>query len=122
MQLVRRLGQLGLGAMFIKLGSDAAREPGARPEKAAAIGVPQPELAVRANGTIMTVAGWMLATDRWPRLAALLLAASLVPTTLAGHPFWEAPPGPERTGNTIHFLKNLGLVGGLLVAAGTSRD
>ncbi len=30
-----------------------------------------------------------LATGRAPRLAATVLAASLVPTTLAGHRFWE---------------------------------
>jgi putative oxidoreductase len=117
MALLLRLGQLCLGSMFIKLGSDAAREPGARPDAAARLGVPNPELAVRANGAAMTLAGLALARNRWPRLAALALAAMLVPTTLAGHAFWNDPPGQTRTGNQIQFLKNLGLVGGLLAIA-----
>lgn len=116
-RLPRRLGQLCLGVMFIKLGSDAAREPGARPAAAARIGVPNPELAVRANGATMLLAGLALALDRWPRLAALVLAGALIPTTYAGHAFWNSPPGSARTGNLIHFLKNLGLIGGLLIAA-----
>ena len=45
-----------------------------------------------------------------------MLAASLVPTTLAGHPFW-AMPKEERAAHQTHFLKNLGLLGGLLLAA-----
>jgi putative oxidoreductase len=118
MGLLQRLGQLCLGVMFIKLGSDAAREPGARPDAAAKLGVPNPELAVRANGAGMALAGLALALNRWPRLAALTLAAMLIPTTLAGHAFWNQPPGQARSGNQIQFLKNLGLLGGLLAIAG----
>jgi uncharacterized membrane protein YphA (DoxX/SURF4 family) len=121
MAFLQRLGQLCLGSMFIKLGSDAAREPGARPDAAAKLGVPNPELAVRANGTAMTLAGLALALNRWPRLAALALAAMLVPTTLAGHAFWDNPPGPARSSNQIQFLKNIGLLGGLLAIA-SHRD
>ena len=40
-----------------------------------------------------------------------------MPTTLAGHRFWEHNDPKERFGQTSHFLKNLGLLGGLLIAA-----
>lgn len=111
----RRTGQALLGAMFIKLGFDAAREPGGRVDKAAALGVPNPALAVRGNGAAMVVGGAALVANKLPRLAALGLLASLIPTTLAGHPFWELE-GPERTAQEIQFYKNLGLMGGLLLA------
>jgi putative oxidoreductase len=62
------------------------------------------------------VAGLMLATGRLARPAAAVLAAGLVPTTFAGHPFWTLPQ-PERTQHETHFLKNLALLGGLLLAA-----
>ena len=40
-----------------------------------------------------------------------------MPTTYAGHPFWEETgPGQARRSGS-HFLKNLGLLGGLLLAA-----
>ena len=46
-----------------------------------------------------------------------MLAGSLIPTTIAGHPFWPVDSPAERRNQEIHFLKNLGLLGGLLLAA-----
>ena len=51
------------------------------------------------------------------RLAAKVLALSLVPTTLAGHPFWEATEPRERNMELIQCGKNLGVMGGLLLLA-----
>ncbi|HEY0401480.1 MAG TPA: hypothetical protein VGD09_05640, partial [Blastococcus sp.] len=53
---------------------------------------------------------------RLPRLTALALSASVVPTTLAGHRFWEHTDPTERFGQISNFLKNAGLFGGLLLA------
>jgi putative oxidoreductase len=75
-----------------------------------------PETLVRVKAAADVVAGLALATGRFTRPAAAVLAAGLVPTTIAGHPFWSAPK-EERVGQQIHFLKNLGLLGGLLLAA-----
>ena len=47
------------------------------------------EALVRVNGAVQVGAGLALAPGRLPRLAALLLIGSLVPTTVAGHRFWE---------------------------------
>ena len=63
------------------------------------------------------VAGTLLALGRFPRLSALALAATLVPTTAAGHRFWEAEEDADRAQQRIHFLKNLSMFGGLLIAA-----
>jgi putative oxidoreductase len=113
----RRAGQALLGVMFVKLGSDAARSPGPRVDKAAALGLPlEPELAVRINGAAMVAGGTALILNKLPRLAALGLVASMVPTTLAGHPFWEMD-GAERKAQEIQFYKNLALTGGLLALA-----
>ncbi|AGZ46796.1 DoxX family protein [Actinoplanes friuliensis DSM 7358] len=71
---------------------------------------------VQAKAASDVVAGLMLASGRMTRPAALVLAANLVPTTFAGHPFWTMPK-PERTQHETHFLKNLALLGGLLLAA-----
>jgi uncharacterized membrane protein YphA (DoxX/SURF4 family) len=77
----------------------------------------QTEQAVRINGAVQLVAGSLLALGRLPRLSALALAATLIPTTLAGHPFWATDDKQERAQQRIHFLKNAGLLGGLLIAA-----
>ena len=118
---VRFLARALLGMAFIVLGWDAAQEPGPRVDMAAAIGVPQPDLAVRANGALMVIAGIMLALGIRPGLSAVALGTSLVPTTLAGHPFWHEQDPKQRKGQRIHFLKNVSMIGGLLAIALESR-
>src|ERR1700730_9300919 len=59
-----------------------------------------PKTAVMLNAVVHIGAGSMLAAGILPRLAALALATSLVPTTLAAHRFWEqegAPQSMQRT-------------------------
>jgi putative oxidoreductase len=76
-----------------------------------------PEQAVRINGAVQLVAASLLALGRLPRLSALAIAATLVPTTLAGHRFWEAKDEEDRAQQRSHFLKNVSLLGGLLITA-----
>lgn len=126
MSLVRKIARPMLAAIFVVGGLDALRHPGGRVRKAeplvrslaAPLGLPDdPELLVRANGAAMIAGGALLATGRVPRLSALGLAAAMVPTTVAGHPFWEDTEPATRANNKVHFLKNVGLIGGLLLAA-----
>jgi putative oxidoreductase len=74
------------------------------------------EQAVRINGAVQLLAGSLLALGRLPRLSALAIAATLVPTTVAGHRFWEAEEDEDRARQRIQFLKNLAMFGGLLIA------
>ena len=62
-------------------------------------------------------AGGMLAAGILPRLAALALAMSVVPTTVAGHRFWEIEDPVQRARQRTQFLKNTAILGGLLLAA-----
>ena len=118
--LGRRAGQALLGATFMKLGFDAAVDPGARVDRAAALGLPNAELVVRGNGAAMVAGGAALTLDKLPRLAALGLISAMIPTTVAGHAFWKID-GAERKAHEIQFLKNAGLVGGLLLVVTRSR-
>jgi putative oxidoreductase len=72
---------------------------------------------VQLNGIVHVLGGAMLATGRVPRLSALALAASLVPTTLAGHRFWEESDPQQRANQQVHFFKNVSMIGGLLLAS-----
>jgi len=75
------------------------------------------ETLVRINGAAQMAGGALLATGHATRPAALLLVGSLVPTTLAGHAFWEIEDPQQRAMQRIQFMKNLALIGGLLLAA-----
>ena len=117
MSFVGRVGRAALGAPFVLLGYEAAADPGGRVDAAAALGVPDPELAVRLNGAAMVAGGVALILNVLPRAAALGLVASLVPTTLVGHSYWKHADPQMRTTQRIQLLKNLGLAGALLAVA-----
>jgi uncharacterized membrane protein YphA (DoxX/SURF4 family) len=104
-----------MSGIFVSGGWAAFTEPGPRTELAESLGLPEPELAVRANGLAMIVGGTALALGVWPRAAAAGLIASLVPTTVAGHPFWDEEDPSGRARQRTQFLKNLAIIGGLAV-------
>lgn len=90
--------------------------------RSAGIPLPEdPETLVRINAGVQIGAGLALATGRMPRLSAAVLAASLVPTTAAGHRFWEHDDEATRSQQRLHFFKNVALVGGLIIAAGDTE-
>jgi uncharacterized membrane protein YphA (DoxX/SURF4 family) len=130
--LVRRLARPLLASSFIYGGIDTLRNPESRVPGAAPIveqitGIADKQLPVtvprdveqwvKIDAAVKVGAGSLFALGKFPRLSALLLAGSVVPTTLAGHRFWEHDDPTERFGQLSHFLKNLGLLGGLLIAA-----
>lgn len=116
MSPIRRVARPLLACTFVVGGIDALRHPGPRVEIVRAAGLQSPEALVRANAASDLVAGLALATNRVPRLSALLLAGSLVPTTYVGHPFWAEKDKAVRKQQQLHFFKNLGMLGGLLLA------
>jgi putative oxidoreductase len=122
MGLIRRLSQPLLAASFVAGGIETLLEPGPRIQRAREAGLddlPFGDAATltRANAAVQVGAGAMLATNRLPRLSALLLAGTLLPTTYAGHPFWSETDKQSRQQQRTNFLKNAGLLGGLLVTA-----
>jgi putative oxidoreductase len=139
MDLVRALARPMLGSMFVYGGLDSLRNAGTKVQRAEKVVGPLSDMVedtigdavgleavglradtatlVRINGAVQVAAGLALAAGKLPRIAALTLAASLVPTTLAGHRFWEESDPSARAGQRIHFLKNVSMLGGLLIAA-----
>jgi putative oxidoreductase len=124
--LVRRVARPLLSSLFVYGGLDAALHPATKvpsAEKVNASGIAQKvglsdtTQLVRANGVAQVLGGLALSTNRVPRLAALGLVASLVPTTLAGHRFWEEDDETTKKAQRTHFFKNLSVLGGLLLAA-----
>jgi putative oxidoreductase len=134
MSLSRLIARPMLSSIFLVGGINALRNAPAHAAKAAPVAdklvrfahkvAPQapvpsdPVQLVRINAATQIAAGLTLATGRAPRLSAAVLAASLVPTTLGGHRFWELDDPAQRTAQRLHFAKNVSLLGGLVIAAG----
>ena len=115
-----------IASAFVYLGASALKSPQARAQKAqpvadlirkAAPDTPvDATTLVRVNGAVHVGAGLALASGRAPRLSAVAVAATMGPTTVAGHRFWEETDPAARTNQTIHFLKNVAITGGLLMS------
>jgi putative oxidoreductase len=126
MKMIRGVARPMIAGMFVYGGLDAARHPESKAAKAEPVITPiaaelgassEPTVWVRVNGVAQVSAGLTLALGKLPRLSAVVLAGSLVPTTLAGHRFWEEDDPAKRSAQTIQFLKNVSMLGGLLLAA-----
>lgn len=112
----RLLARPMLAAIFVSAGVTTLRDPSYAAHVSREAGLAEPEKLAQVHGVTNLLGGLALATGRLPRLAALGLAAGLVPTTVLGHPFWSAPEDQKQM-QTINFLKNLSMIGGLLIAA-----
>ena len=113
--MIRTGTHLLLSGIYVINGWGAFSKPGGRPKLVAAAGIPQPERAVVLNAAVMIIAGFLLSLGITPRLVAALLLGSMIPTTLVGHPFWKEEPGLQRQNQETQFLKNLSMIGGLLM-------
>jgi putative oxidoreductase len=65
-------------------------------------------------GMVEVVGGGMILLGVFPRIGALGLFLFLIPTTLMFHNFWAAP-AEHRMDQQVNFLKNLAIMGGLLM-------
>ena len=79
-------------------------------------GVPMPNVMI-AGALIVEILGALcLITGFQTRIASLIMFLYLIPTTLMFHNFWTMQ-GAMRTDNQVNFLKNLAIMGGLLMVA-----
>ena len=83
-------------------------------------GMPMANILAIAAGAIEVICGVMIALNFGARFFAIILALFVVAATFYFHDFWNQT-GAEATNNMVHALKNLSLIGALLMIAGTGR-
>lgn len=83
-------------------------------------GMPMANILAIAAGAIEVICGVMIALNFGARFFAIVLALFVVAATFYFHDFWNQT-GAEATNNMVHALKNLSLIGALLMIAGTGR-
>jgi uncharacterized membrane protein YphA (DoxX/SURF4 family) len=127
MTISSRVARPLLASIFVSGGLDALRNPEGKVKAAEAVTGPltrhisalpdDTALLVRVNGGVQVVAGILLSLGKFRRISSLALIGSIVPTTLAGHRFWDEVDDEKSAQQQVHFLKNLGVLGGLILAA-----
>ncbi len=126
--MLRALARPLLASWFIYGGVESVLEP----ERRAALAAPVVDPAlkelgideqvttadlVKAHGAATIGAATLLAVSRTPRTAALTLTGLTAVTVGLAHPFWNVTDEEERKVETEAFLKNLALLGGVMLAA-----
>jgi uncharacterized membrane protein YphA (DoxX/SURF4 family) len=118
--VLRRLARPLLGLTFVAAGVEALRESDRRRQQARALsgslGLGDPATVTNAVAGTQIGAGFLLATGRFPRLSALALALTVVPDAATGHAFWAEQDKQQKQMQRNLFVRDLGLLGGLLVS------
>jgi putative oxidoreductase len=109
------LGRFLLSTIFIVSGVFKATGFAATADVMAKQGIPLAKLALVITILIEVGGGLLLLTGFKARYAAVVLALFLVPVTLVFH-------NPAHQDQMVNFLKNLAIIGGLLVTASASRS
>ncbi|MFZ3200635.1 MAG: DoxX family protein [Candidatus Acidiferrales bacterium] len=82
----------------------------------AAKSLPAPAFCLACAAVLEMLAGIAVLIGFQTKIAAWLLFLYVIPTTLLLHNFW-AMQGTERMDSQVHFMKNLAIMGGLLLLA-----
>ncbi len=103
------VGRLLLGMIFVISGFRKVADPGGTQVFMEAMGITWATTFFYLSAiAIELVGGVSLLLGLWSRIGAALLALFLIPTTLIFHANFDDP------NQTIHFMKNLAMIGGLL--------
>lgn len=103
------LGRILLGALFLVPGIMKITGFAGTVAFTASVGVPFPTIAVILAIIIEVGAGALLILGIWSRVAAWVLFLFLIPVTMYFHTGFAEDPS-----QMTQFLKNLGIMGGLL--------
>lgn len=107
------LGRILIAAVFLASGYVKLTAMAGTAAYVASKGLPMPEALTIAAGALEVLAGVMLVIGWQARWAAAALLAFTAMATLVFHAFWAVPP-EQVQGQTVHFTKNLAIIGGLL--------
>lgn len=110
------VGRILLSAIFIISGLSKIIDWNSTAAFMASKGMPAVPLLLAGAIAVELLGGLSLLLGYRTRWGALALFLFLIPTTLIFHNFW-AMEGMERMNQMQHFLKNLTIMGGLLVVA-----
>lgn len=105
------LARIFLSAIFLKAGLDKILDPASTQQAMESKGIPLAGVLLIPTIIVLLLGGLSVLLGYKARWGALLLIGFLIPTTLIFHSDFSKPM------QDIQFLKNLGLMGGLLMVA-----
>lgn len=114
MDIIFIIGRILLGGYFLFSGYNHFKDSEAMTGYAASKEVPLPKVSVIITGILLALGGLSVLLGTIPQLGILLLILFLLPTTFMMHDFWNAEAEAKQA-EQINFMKNLALIGALLM-------
>jgi putative oxidoreductase len=110
------IGRILISVIFLLSGYGKLTSFGASAAFLASKHFPLPSAMLVGAIIVELIGGLCLVFGFKARIAAFIMFLYLIPTTLIFHNFW-ALQGAARGDNQIHFLKNIAIMGGLLMVS-----
>jgi putative oxidoreductase len=110
------IGRILISVMFLWSGIAKVAAFSMMTGYAQAKGLPLPAAGIATAAAIEILCGLAVLTGFQTKLASWALFVYLIPVTLLFHNFW-AVQGADRMDAQVHFLKNVAIMGGLLILA-----
>jgi putative oxidoreductase len=114
--VVSLAGRILLSAIFIFAGIGKISAFSGTVGYAASVHMPMPSVAIAVALVVELLGGLAILVGFQTRIAAWIVFLYLIPASFFFHNFW-AMEGAARMNNQIHFLKNVAIMGGLLILA-----
>jgi putative oxidoreductase len=108
------LGRFLISAVFLFSGINKIASFSMMTGFATAKGMPLPAVAIAGAAAIEILCGLAVLTGFQAKISAWILFVYLIPTTIIFHNFWTLQ-GADKIDAEAHFMKNLAIMGGLLL-------
>ncbi|MDO8556990.1 MAG: DoxX family protein [Candidatus Jorgensenbacteria bacterium] len=115
MDILFLIGRVLFGGLFIINGINHFTKFEMMKAYASSKGTPLAGVAVTITGVFIFLGGLGIIAGVYIQYAVLFLVVSLVLITFVMHAFWRAKTPEERMADTVHFMKNIALIGAALI-------
>lgn len=78
-------------------------------------GVPSPRAAIIVSGLLLLVGALSILLGVYPMVGIIALVVFLLAVSFKMHPYWTVQDPMARMGERINFMKNMALIGALLM-------
>src|SRR6516162_7049663 len=115
------IGRVIVGGFFLMNGFNHFAQLNMMTGYAKSKGTPAPALAVGGTGVLLFLGGLSLLLGYHPTIGAGLLVIFLLGVSFGMHNFWTIQDPQAKQGEMINFLKNMAILGLLLMTVAIPR-
>jgi len=115
------IGRVIVGGFFLMNGFNHFAQLNMMTGYAKSKGIPAPALAVGGSGVLLFLGGLSLLLGYHPTIGAALLVIFLLGVSFGIHNFWTVQDQQVKLGEMTHFLKNMSILGLLLMTLAIPR-